>query len=133
MHLFEGQVAIITGAGGGLGRCYALLFASLGAKVVVNDLGMPSTDNKSRQADSVVSEIVAKGGEAVAEYSSVVDGQKIVDFAVQKYGRVDILVNNAGYMGEIKILEFCATSPWSRQKRRIGIWFMESTWMDLFQ
>lgn len=103
MRLFEGQVAIITGAVGGLGRCYALLFASLGAKVVVNDLGMPSTNNKSPQADSVVSEIVAKGGEAIAEYSSVVDGQKIVDFAMQKYGRVDILVNNAGYLQKLNV------------------------------
>jgi multifunctional beta-oxidation protein len=88
---------VVTGAGGGLGRAYALFFASRGAKVVVNDLGT-STDGKganSKAADQVVQEIKAKGGEAVANYDSVENGDKIVQTAIDKWGRIDILINNA--------------------------------------
>jgi len=96
---FDGRVAVITGAGAGLGREYALLFASRGAKVIVNDLGGNfHGEGKSRQADVVVNEIRAAGGEATADYNSVTDGDKIIETALKAYGRVDILVNNAGIL-----------------------------------
>lgn len=97
--MFEGKVALITGAGGGLGRCYALLLSSLGCKVVVNDLGTKQRGNSlySPFADAVVSEISAQGGTAVAEYSSVTgDAQKIIDFCISTFGALHILINNAG-------------------------------------
>ncbi|KAG0718765.1 Peroxisomal multifunctional enzyme type 2 [Chionoecetes opilio] len=97
---YEGQVAIVTGAGGGLGRTYALLFGSRGAKVVVNDLGgdTKGQGQSSRAADKVVEEIQQAGGIAVANYDSVEDGDKIVQTALDNFGRVDILVNNAGIL-----------------------------------
>ena len=97
---FDGKVAIITGAGNGLGRAHALLLASRGARVVVNDLGGGATgDGKSAAAaDQVVDEIKAAGGEAVPNYDSVEDGDKIVKTAMDAYGRVDIVVNNAGIL-----------------------------------
>jgi len=98
-YLYTDRVAIITGAGNGLGKDYALRFAERGAKVVVNDLGK-WTDNDGKEhnrADDVVDEIIAKGGEAVANYSNVVGGgESIMKTAMDKWGRVDILVNNAG-------------------------------------
>ena len=98
----EGKVAIVTGAGGGLGKQHALLLAEQGAKVVVNDLG-GSVDGsgKSDMADLVVEEIRDKGGEAVANKGSVSDrdgAKSIVETAVTKFGTVDILVNNAGIL-----------------------------------
>lgn len=98
----EGKVAIVTGAGGGLGKQHALLLAEQGAKVVVNDLG-GSVDGsgKSDMADLVVEEIRDKGGEAVANKDSVSDrdgAKSIVETAVTKFGTVDILVNNAGIL-----------------------------------
>lgn len=102
MSDFEGKVAIVTGAGGGLGRCHALAFAARGAKVVVNDLGgSVHGDGQSDMADQVVAEIKAAGGEAVANKASVSsrEGAKsIVDDAVAAFGTVDILVNNAGIL-----------------------------------
>jgi NAD(P)-dependent dehydrogenase (short-subunit alcohol dehydrogenase family)/acyl dehydratase/putative sterol carrier protein len=102
MKLLEGKVAIITGAGGGLGRSHALAFAAEGAKVVVNDPGVArdgSGGTGAKMADTVVAEIKKAGGEAVANYDSVADGgEKIVKTAVDAYGRVDILVNNAGIL-----------------------------------
>lgn len=96
---FDGKVVVVTGAGGGLGRTYALLFAEKGAAVVVNDLGgSASGEGASRAADLVVNEIVAKGGKAVANYDSVEDGDKIVQTAIDNYGRLDVLVNNAGIL-----------------------------------
>ena len=97
---FDGRVAIVTGAGQGLGRCHALLLASRGAKVVVNDLGgSTSGEGKSSSAaDRVVAEIKEAGGEAVANYDSVEDGEAIVKTAMDAWGRVDILVNNAGIL-----------------------------------
>ena len=89
---FEGRVAIVTGAGAGLGRSHALLLASRGARVVVNDLGRHA-------ADSVVEEILAAGGEAVANHDSIAEfegAQRLVDQAVSAFGKLDILVNNAG-------------------------------------
>jgi len=97
--LFTDRVAIVTGAGNGLGKDYALEFARRGAKVVVNDFGeRKDKDGKIfRPADAVVKEIEALGGEAVANYDNVVDGgPNIVKTALDKWGRVDILVNNAG-------------------------------------
>ncbi len=99
---FDGKVAIITGAGGGLGKEHALLLADLGVKVVVNDLG-GSVDGsgKSDAADLVVEEIRAAGGEAVANKDSVSDregAKRIVETAVKEYGTVDILINNAGIL-----------------------------------
>jgi 3-hydroxyacyl-CoA dehydrogenase/3a,7a,12a-trihydroxy-5b-cholest-24-enoyl-CoA hydratase len=100
---FDGRVAIVTGAGGGLGRAHALLLASRGAKVVVNDLGGTFTGEgaSSSMADAVVAEIVEAGGEAVANYDSVVDGEKIVQTAMDTWGRLDILVNNAGILRDV--------------------------------
>lgn len=102
---YDGRVAIVTGAGAGLGREYALLLASRGAKVVVNDLGgNPSGEGaSSRAADVVVNEIKAKGGEAVANYNSVVEGDKVVETAIKTYGRVDIIINNAGILRDRSI------------------------------
>ena len=102
-RLLEGKVAVITGAGGGIGREHALYFAREGAKVVVNDLGGDrSGGGKGAElAEKVVAEIKAAGGEAVANYDSVAtregaDG--IVWSALAKYGKLDILVNNAGIL-----------------------------------
>jgi NAD(P)-dependent dehydrogenase (short-subunit alcohol dehydrogenase family) len=98
----DGKVAIITGAGGGLGREHALLLAEHGAKIVVNDLG-GSVDGSGQgdAADVVVEEIKARGGEAVANKASVSDkegAKSIVETAVQAFGTVDIVVNNAGIL-----------------------------------
>ncbi len=97
---FDGKVAIVTGAGNGLGRSHALLLASRGAKVVVNDLGGSHTGQgqSSAAADKVVAEIKEQGGEAVANYNSVEDGDKIIKSAIDAFGRIDILINNAGIL-----------------------------------
>ncbi|WP_295192336.1 SDR family NAD(P)-dependent oxidoreductase, partial [uncultured Brevundimonas sp.] len=100
---FDGQVAIVTGAGGGLGREHALALAARGAKVVVNDLGgaRDGSGGSATAAESVVAEIVAAGGEAIANAASVTDFaavQAMVDQAMAKWGRIDILVNNAGVL-----------------------------------
>lgn len=98
---FDGRVAIITGAGGGLGRTYALDIASRGGAVVVNDLGGTFDGNGSSNsmADKVVEEIRAAGGKAVASYDSVATpagGEAIVKTAVDAFGKVDVVINNAG-------------------------------------
>ena len=100
---FDGRVAIVTGAGGGLGREHALLLASRGAKVVVNDLGgaVDGTGSSASPAEKVVAEITAAGGTAVADGNTVATpegGEAIVQTAVDAFGRVDILVNNAGIL-----------------------------------
>jgi 3-hydroxyacyl-CoA dehydrogenase/3a,7a,12a-trihydroxy-5b-cholest-24-enoyl-CoA hydratase len=97
---YDERVAIVTGAGGGLGRMHALTLAQAGAKLVINDLG-GSTDGagqSSSAADKVVEEIRALGGEAVANYDSVENGAAIVKTAIDAFGRVDIVVNNAGIL-----------------------------------
>jgi NAD(P)-dependent dehydrogenase (short-subunit alcohol dehydrogenase family)/acyl dehydratase/putative sterol carrier protein len=100
---FDGQVAVVTGAGGGLGRVYALELAKRGALVVVNDLGgaPDGTGASTRPADQVVQEITAAGGTAIANYDSVATlqgGQNIVQAALDHFGRLDILINNAGIL-----------------------------------
>lgn len=102
-HRFDGRVAIVTGAGNGLGRSHALLLGSLGAKVVVNDLGggAHGDGKSSTAADKVVEEIRAMGGEAVANYDSVEHGEKIVQTALDAFGTVDIVINNAGILRDV--------------------------------
>lgn len=96
---FDGRVAVVTGAGGGLGKAYALLLGSRGAKVVVNDLGGARDGvGKSTFADAVVKEIKEKGGIAVADYNNVIEGEKIIKTAIDNFGRIDILINNAGIL-----------------------------------
>jgi 3-hydroxy-3-methylglutaryl CoA synthase/NAD(P)-dependent dehydrogenase (short-subunit alcohol dehydrogenase family)/putative sterol carrier protein len=101
---FDGRVAVITGAGAGLGRIYALELAKRGAQVVVNDLGGArdgSGDGSSSPADAVVEEIKALGGQAVANYDNVAlpeGGEGIVQTALDAFGRVDIVINNAGIL-----------------------------------
>ncbi|KAI8055435.1 hypothetical protein BDF22DRAFT_618267 [Syncephalis plumigaleata] len=108
---YDGKVAIVTGAGGGLGRSYALLLSSLGASVVVNDLGGSATGsgNDQRAADVVVDEIKRNGGKAVANYDSVEDGEKVVETAIKHFGRVDILINNAGILRDKSFLRMTDT------------------------
>jgi len=104
---FDGRVAIVTGAGGGLGRSHALQLAARGAKVLVNDLGaardgsLGSAASGPSPAEQVVAEIRAAGGEALVNAGSVTDPaavQAMVDQAMAAWGRVDILVNNAGFL-----------------------------------
>ena len=113
---FEDRVAIVTGAGAGLGRAYALELAKRGAKVVVNDLGVArdGTGSGTSAADNVVKEIKDLGGEAVASYDSVATaegGQAIVDTAVKAFGKVDIVINNAGILRD-KTLVKMEPSMW---------------------
>ena len=100
---FEGKVAIVTGAGGGVGRSHALELARRGARVVVNDLGgnPDGTGDSAAPAQRVVDEILASGGEAIANFSSVSDPDAALAMAqeaIAKWGRIDILINNAGIL-----------------------------------
>lgn len=107
---FDGRVAVITGAGGGLGRSYALYLAERGAKIVVNDLG-GTTDGQGkdgRAADAVVAEIKALGAEAVANYDSVSTargGEHIIQTAMDAFGTVDIVINNAGILRDSSMVK----------------------------
>jgi len=103
MGLFDGKVAIVTGAGRGIGREEALLLAREGASVVVNDLGgsAEGSGSDATPAQQVVDEITAGGGKAVANYSSVAsftDSKQLIDQAVETYGGLDVLINNAGIL-----------------------------------
>ena len=120
---FDNQTVVVTGAGGGLGKAYALFFASRGANVVVNDLGgsfkgegagtkvgrtlshasliLSLPDSLSQAADLVVEEIKGAGGKAVANYDSVEYGDKIIKTAIDSFGRIDILLNNAGILRDV--------------------------------
>ncbi|KAH6607705.1 peroxisomal hydratase-dehydrogenase-epimerase [Trichoderma cornu-damae] len=116
---YDGQVVVITGAGGGLGKAYATFFGSRGASVVVNDLGVscqgegnstkvgeedhlsgdiPLAVPPQQAADVVVDEIIKAGGKAVANYDSVENGDRIIETAIQSFGRIDVLINNAGIL-----------------------------------
>jgi NAD(P)-dependent dehydrogenase (short-subunit alcohol dehydrogenase family) len=110
MGLLDGKVAVVTGAGGGLGRCHALSLAGEGAKVLVNDLGgaRDGTGSGTSMADAVVREIRAAGGEAAANYDNVATlagAQAIVQTAVTTFGRVDVVVNNAGILRDKTLLK----------------------------
>jgi NAD(P)-dependent dehydrogenase (short-subunit alcohol dehydrogenase family) len=107
---FDDRVAVVTGAGRGLGRAYALLLASKGAKVVVNDPGFDLTGEgaDSGPAEEVVQEIKAAGGEAVACTESVATaqgGQAIIQSAIDNYGRIDVLIHNAGNVRRAPLAE----------------------------
>jgi NAD(P)-dependent dehydrogenase (short-subunit alcohol dehydrogenase family) len=111
---FEGQVAVVTGAGRGLGRLYAMDLASRGASVVVNDLGgtMGGEGSDTKIADEVVAEIVGAGGNAVPSYDSVDSpegGNAIVQTALEHFGRLDAVVSNAGIFNSIAFDEMTAT------------------------
>jgi NAD(P)-dependent dehydrogenase (short-subunit alcohol dehydrogenase family) len=103
MGILDGKVALVTGAGGGLGREHALALARAGAKLVVNDLGgsRDGSGKSASMADQVVDEIRAQGGEAVASYDTVAEvaaGERIVQTAVDAFGKLDVVVNNAGIL-----------------------------------
>ncbi|MGH3744785.1 MAG: SDR family oxidoreductase, partial [Mycobacteriales bacterium] len=112
----DGRVAVITGAGGGIGRAHALAFAAEGAKVVVNDLGgsRDGTGNDAGPAQQVAEEIKAAGGEAVAntdDISTFAGAKSLIDQAVDTFGRLDTLVNNAGILRD-KMMVNMEESQW---------------------
>ena len=104
---FDDKVAIVTGAGGGLGLCHALLLASRGAKVVVNDLGgaTDGTGSGDTMAEKACEKIKQAGGEAVPDFHSVLEGEEVVKTAVDAFGTVDIVVNNAGILRDITFMK----------------------------
>ena len=112
---FAGKVAVVTGAGGGLGRAHAIEYAKRGAKVVINDLGGGVDGSGAGDAaDAVVEELKALGAEAVANKASVSDPEgaaSIVQTAIDAFGRIDILVNNAGILRD-KSFKKMALEDW---------------------
>ncbi len=111
----RGRVAVVTGAGSGLGRAYALALGSLGARVVVNDVAPIRDAGRVPPAAAVAEEIRAAGGEAVADFhtvSSLIGGRAIIDSALRTFGTVDILVNNAGILVDAPFAEM-SPSTWA--------------------
>ncbi|MBB4375286.1 NAD(P)-dependent dehydrogenase (short-subunit alcohol dehydrogenase family) [Bradyrhizobium sp. cir1] len=156
MGLLDGKVAIITGAGGGLGEAYATLFAKEGAAVVVNDLGS-SVDGAgaSGAAEKVVAKIISDGGRAVAngdDVSTVAGGENILKTAIDAFGQVDILICNAGILRDRTFAKtsekdwdlvvkvhlkgtYCCSLPvwnWLKENRRPGVIIMTSSTSGLF-
>jgi NAD(P)-dependent dehydrogenase (short-subunit alcohol dehydrogenase family) len=110
MGLLDGKVAVITGAGGGIGRATALLFAKEGCKVVVNDLGgaRDGTGSGNAMAEQVVAEITQAGGKAVGNFDDVSEragAERIINAAVTSFGKLDVLVNNAGILRDKTMLK----------------------------
>ncbi|PDT64248.1 short-chain dehydrogenase [Bradyrhizobium ottawaense] len=156
MGLLDGKVAIITGAGGGLGEAYAKLFAKEGAAIVVNDLGSTvDGSGASAAAEKVVAEIVAAGGRAVAngdDVSSMVGGRNILRSAIDSFGKVDILICNAGILRDRTFAKtseedwdlvlkvhlkgaYCCTLPvwkWLKDNGRPGVIILTSSTSGLF-
>ena len=119
---FEGKVALVTGAGSGVGRAVALLLAEEGASVVVNDLGCGGAEGSGQPADTVAAEIEARGGMATSSHDDIADmegGERAVGTAIDRYGRIDVLVNGVGMRLERPIQE---TTPeeFERMVRRNG-------------
>jgi NAD(P)-dependent dehydrogenase (short-subunit alcohol dehydrogenase family) len=110
---FDGKVALVTGAAGGVGRTHALMLAERGAKVVVNDLGV-AIGSSAPAARTVVDEILAAGGEAVADNHDVLDGGEAVRAAVDAFGRLDVVINNAGVAAGGPIADPAAADQWDR-------------------
>lgn len=116
MGFLDGKVAVVTGAGGGIGRAHARLLAKEGASVVVNDLGgdRHGSGKGNSMADEVVKEITSAGGKAVADYGSVAskeDAQAMVRRAVEEFGRIDIMICNAGILRD-KTLKKMSDQEW---------------------
>ena len=116
MGALEGRVAIITGAGRGIGREHALLFAAEGAKVVVNDLGagLDGSSSAASPAEEVVAEIRALGGEAVANHDNVATwegGERLIHTALETFGELHVLVNNAGILRD-RVLVNLSEQDW---------------------
>jgi NAD(P)-dependent dehydrogenase (short-subunit alcohol dehydrogenase family) len=116
MGALDGRVAIITGAGRGIGREHALLFAHEGAKVVVNDLGggIDGSSHAASPAEEVVAEIIARGGQAIANHENVADwdgGQRLIQSALDTYGALHVLVNNAGILRD-RVLVNLSEEDW---------------------
>lgn len=116
MGALEGRVAIITGAGRGIGREHALLFAAEGAKVVVNDVGgaLDGSSTESSPAEEVVAEITAMGGDAVANHDDIADwqgGARLVQSALDAFGELHVLVNNAGILRD-RVLVNLSEDDW---------------------
>src|ERR1700722_3502769 len=114
--LCAGRIAIVTGAGRGLGRDYALALAREGAKVVVNDLGTGAAGQGSdaAPAEQVVAEIRSFGGEAVASFDDITDfeaSRRLIDAAIERFGGLDVVVNNAGFTRD-RMFVSCSPQEW---------------------